>query len=451
MTIEVEGARGVCLFGAADLLEVEDADRLTAATAVHPWVEPHLKHVNRWDFGYLIGRYIHVENANENGHIFPLEDVLTYRELIPYTPVNVGHEAQYIIGTYVAQELLYPTNTVAAAEPPTPWVETLSAVWRINFPDEYQTIKRLNRQGVLSQSMEVRPSTVTCATCGAEFPYAGPMSDTYDCGHLGERGAPKRLNKPHFVGGGLVFPPKRPGWKDAMIQKVAAFLDAGDADGTRIFEQVAATLPGLEQPAWEEAMSLLLIHAGYDIPDAPKIIRPATAAVELAPDTAVPLQPTHAGVAVVARDTGRVLMLQRALDDDDPAGGTWEFPGGSIEDGETPEQAARREFAEEVGCEANGQIVAEWTSANGIYRGHVMVVPSEGSLDCNLDPEDRIVLNPDMDPDGDGIEVCAWWRIADLPQLTALRPEVRATPWELLEQAAIADAIEAALAALVEL
>lgn len=51
-----------------------------------------------------------------------------------------------------------------------------------------------------------------------------------------------------------------------------------------------------------------------------------------------------AGLAVLAADTGRVLMLQRALDEDDLAGGTWECPGGKLDPGETPLEAAKREW-----------------------------------------------------------------------------------------------------------
>ena len=52
--------------------------------------------------------------------------------------------------------------------------------------------------------------------------------------------------------------------------------------------------------------------------------------------------------ALIERD-GQVLMAQR------PAhkhlGGKWEFPGGKVEPGETPEAALHRELDEELGCQ----------------------------------------------------------------------------------------------------
>ncbi|MGW2550114.1 NUDIX domain-containing protein [Streptomyces sp. NPDC001635] len=140
-----------------------------------------------------------------------------------------------------------------------------------------------------------------------------------------------------------------------------------------------------------------------------------------------------AGLAVKSADTGRVLMIQRALDDDDPAGGMWEFPGGHLEDDEDPLAAALREWQEETGSTLPGtaSIVGSWTAPNGIYRGYVAVVPTESSTPINVPHEDRRTPNPD-DPDGQATEVTAWWPITALPDMPLLRPECRDTPWSLL-------------------
>lgn len=52
--------------------------------------------------------------------------------------------------------------------------------------------------------------------------------------------------------------------------------------------------------------------------------------------------------AIIYRD-GRVLAARRAAGKQQQ--GLWEFPGGKVEAGEAPEQALRREIAEELGCE----------------------------------------------------------------------------------------------------
>jgi ADP-ribose pyrophosphatase YjhB (NUDIX family) len=50
--------------------------------------------------------------------------------------------------------------------------------------------------------------------------------------------------------------------------------------------------------------------------------------------------------AVVRRDDGRILVIRRGHP---PSEGLWSIPGGRVEPGETLEQAARREVAEETG------------------------------------------------------------------------------------------------------
>lgn len=54
-------------------------------------------------------------------------------------------------------------------------------------------------------------------------------------------------------------------------------------------------------------------------------------------------------VAAVVVEGGKVLLTKRR--DDQHLAGLWEFPGGKLEDGESPEQALVRECREECGIE----------------------------------------------------------------------------------------------------
>jgi 8-oxo-dGTP diphosphatase len=67
--------------------------------------------------------------------------------------------------------------------------------------------------------------------------------------------------------------------------------------------------------------------------------------------------PTLLVVAAALVDAeGRVLLQRRAPGR--AMAGLWEFPGGKVEDGETPEAALIRELAEELGIETDSACLA---------------------------------------------------------------------------------------------
>src|SRR6266849_9247209 len=77
-------------------------------------------------------------------------------------------------------------------------------------------------------------------------------------------------------------------------------------------------------------------------------------------------------VALVDAD-GRVLIAQR------PAGksmaGLWEFPGGKVDPGETPEQALVRELQEELGIETATSCLAPIAFASHGYETFHLLMP----------------------------------------------------------------------------
>ncbi|MBZ9796509.1 (deoxy)nucleoside triphosphate pyrophosphohydrolase [Mesorhizobium sp. ES1-4] len=79
-----------------------------------------------------------------------------------------------------------------------------------------------------------------------------------------------------------------------------------------------------------------------------------------------------AACALVDAD-GRVLLAQR------PQGkqlaGLWEFPGGKVEAGETPEQCLVRELHEEIGVETEIPCLAPLTFASHSYDDFHLLMP----------------------------------------------------------------------------
>ena len=79
-----------------------------------------------------------------------------------------------------------------------------------------------------------------------------------------------------------------------------------------------------------------------------------------------------AAVALVDAD-GRVLLARR------PPGktmaGLWEFPGGKVADGETPEQALIRELREELGIDTEQSCLAPLAFASHGYGDFHLLMP----------------------------------------------------------------------------
>lgn len=103
-------------------------------------------------------------------------------------------------------------------------------------------------------------------------------------------------------------------------------------------------------------------------------------------------------VDVVIPSDGRVVLIRRG---NDPFEGRWALPGGFVEIGETVEQAAFREVAEETG------LAVELAGLVGVYsdperdpRGHNVSVAFvarvlSGELVAATDASEAALLDPD--------------------------------------------------------
>lgn len=79
-----------------------------------------------------------------------------------------------------------------------------------------------------------------------------------------------------------------------------------------------------------------------------------------------------AACALVDTD-GRVLLAQRP--EGKQLAGLWEFPGGKVEPGETPEQCLVRELHEEIGIETEIPCLAPLTFASHSYDDFHLLMP----------------------------------------------------------------------------
>jgi 8-oxo-dGTP diphosphatase len=92
----------------------------------------------------------------------------------------------------------------------------------------------------------------------------------------------------------------------------------------------------------------------------------------IAPEAAAKPLLLVAACALVDAD-GRVLLAQRP--EGKSMAGLWEFPGGKVEPGETPEDTLIRELAEELGIEVKLPCLAPLSFASHSYEKMHLLMP----------------------------------------------------------------------------
>ena len=91
-------------------------------------------------------------------------------------------------------------------------------------------------------------------------------------------------------------------------------------------------------------------------------------------------------VALVDPD-GRVLLAQRP--EGKSMAGLWEFPGGKVEAGETPEEALIRELHEELGIDTWSSCLAPLTFASHAYEDFHLLMPLFACRRWNGTPQSK--------------------------------------------------------------
>lgn len=242
MTIMTESATSTFLTTTATLIE---DDRDMAST----WASKHI--ITNPNYKWVVGNYVESDNANSNGQYWQYDDLRMSQPTISHSPMNVDHHQHDIVGTWVASEMLMPTDNSSIINP---YIETVGVFWKYYFPDVLKDVENAFKTGQLFISMECVAESITCVGehgCGETFAYKGPASPTY-CGHILDRSAHRQLNKSNFLAGALIMPGNRPGWKSADVKELSALTS--DEQKDKILHDIARTIPHGSPSDWERAM-----------------------------------------------------------------------------------------------------------------------------------------------------------------------------------------------------
>lgn len=96
-------------------------------------------------------------------------------------------------------------------------------------------------------------------------------------------------------------------------------------------------------------------------------------ALDLAPPAFSPVRLVLVTAAALIDADGRVLLAQRP--EGKSMAGLWEFPGGKVQDGETPEYALMRELREELAIETRPTCFSAIAFASHAYDDFHLLMP----------------------------------------------------------------------------
>jgi len=207
------------------------------------------------DFMYLRGRYVEADSPNRNLAMWSSKDLQLGQPTVAGGPLNWLHEERHIIGAIMDSRLVGSRAT--AGDQIGTHIEVAAAIWPFIYPQEARAIEAASANRQCWLSMECVSREVQCLDtpgrpgCGETFPYEVTVgANSRACAHLMGRTSVRRFIDPRFLGGGVILPPKRPGWAhaDATVMRHAA----------EQVERQAAAQEGLDEEEAREMVAAIL-------------------------------------------------------------------------------------------------------------------------------------------------------------------------------------------------
>jgi hypothetical protein len=217
-------------------------------------------------YRWVVAKYVEADAPNSNRQQWTLSDLEERSSTVNHSPMNMLHRREHIVGNFIGQEILYPiagNDTVEEAEQRNPYVEVVGAFWKYYFPNELASVERAFSEGSLFVSMECVGEHMTFIDPSGEsksFDYMGPSHESYGAWGLSKSNI-RQIDQPHFLGGGLIIPPQKPGWKNATVKELSTMIDDNEIEAEMVYKSFAEKAPHLDSATWEDLMLVVMAKA----------------------------------------------------------------------------------------------------------------------------------------------------------------------------------------------